>query len=184
MPFCTKNLPVNKLVNRFAPNSEIMKNMSLKRDVSLVNLSNDHHAGLLFSWKLRQGVKYHIEADRIIKYIKYFWAHHFSGHFKEEEEILFAPIKNEEIKKALADHQKIKAFVEKIGVPGMESEENGLLEFAETVDAHIRFEERVLFPHIQEALSEEQLEKIGEQLIHEPFVDVYEDEFWVKSKSL
>jgi hemerythrin-like domain-containing protein len=171
-------------VNRFAANSGIMKKMPLKKDVCLANLSKDHPAGLLFSWKLRQGVKYHIEADRIIKYIKYFWSHHFSGHFKEEEEFLFAPVKNEEVKKALEDHQKIKTFVEKIGVSGMESEENILLEFADTVDAHIRFEEKVLFPHLEESLSDEQLKKIRKQLVHEPFVDQYEDKFWIKSNSL
>ena len=66
----------------------------------------------------------------------------------------------------------------------MEKEEDVLLEFADTVDDHIRFEERVLFPHLQQKLSDAELEKIGGQLVHEPFVDEYEDEFWVKSKSL
>ena len=161
-----------------------MKNKPIKRHVNLLKLSRDHHAGLLFCWKLRQGVKYHIETDRLIKYVKYFWDHHFSGHFKEEEEILFDPLKDLEVEKALADHQKIKTFVEKIGVSGMEREGDNFLELTDTIDDHIRFEERVLFPHLQEALSDEQLEKIGDQLVHEPFVDNYEDEFWVKSKSL
>lgn len=161
-----------------------MENKPLKRNMNLANLSRDHHAGLLFSWKLRQGVKYHIEIERMRKYIKYFWTNHFSGHFKEEEEILFPAIDDQQVQKALADHQKIKTFVEKIDVSGMEKEDDVLLEFADTVDAHIRFEERVLFPHLQEKLSEAQLEKIGGQLLHEPFADGYEDEFWVKSKSL
>lgn len=161
-----------------------MLHKPLKRNKNLVKLSKDHHAGLLFCWKLRQGVKYHIETQRMIKYIKYFWAHHFSGHFKEEEEFLFAAIKDNKVQKALEDHQKIKIFVEKINVPGLENEGNVLLEFADTVGEHIRFEERVLFPHLQEKLSDKQIKKIGEQLVHEPFTDDYEDEFWVKSKSL
>jgi hemerythrin-like domain-containing protein len=162
----------------------VMENKPIKRNTNLLNLSRDHHAGLLFCWKLRQGVKYHIENDRMIKYVKYFWTHHFSGHFKEEEEILFPSVNDQQVQKALADHQKIKTFVEKIDVPGMEKEEDVLLEFADTVDDHIRFEERVFFHHLKEKLSDAELEKIGGQLVHEPFVDEYEDEFWVKSKSL
>lgn len=171
-------------MNRFAGNLGCMEIKPIKRNVSLIKLSRDHHAGLLFCWKLRQGVKYHIKKDRMISYVKYFWANHFSEHFKEEEEILFGPDRSEEVQKALADHQKIKTFFENINDSVLEKEENVLLELADSVDDHIRFEERVLFPHLQEKLSDKQLEKIGSQLVHEPFVDSYEDEFWVKSKSL
>lgn len=161
-----------------------MKNKPLKRNENLVKLSKDHHAGLLFCWKIRQGVKYHIETNRMIKYVKYFWDHHFASHFKEEEEFLFTLLKDKEVQKALDDHQKIKIFVDKIAVSGMENEEDVLLELADVVDDHIRFEERVLFPHLQEQLSDEQLEKVGEQIVNEPLTDNYEDEFWKKSSSL
>ncbi len=161
-----------------------MEKKPLKRNENLVKLSKDHHAGLLFCWKIRQGVKYHIETDRMIKYVKYFWDHHFASHFKEEEQFLFAPLKDKEVQKALDDHQKIKIFVDKIAVSGMESEDDVLLELADTVDDHIRYEERILFPHLQEELSDEQLEKIGEQIVNEPLTDNYEDEFWIKSRSL
>lgn len=105
-------------------------------------------------------------------------------HFREEEEFLFPPVKDAEVQKALDQHQKIKAFVDKVEVPGIESEEHVLLELADTVDAHIRYEERVLFPHLQEQLSDEQLEMIGEQIVEDPLTDNFEDEFWRKSSSL
>jgi iron-sulfur cluster repair protein YtfE (RIC family) len=161
-----------------------MENKPLKRNENFVKLSKDHHAGLLFCWKIRQGVKYHIEPDRLVKYVKYFWNHHFASHFKEEEQYLFTQLKDEEVQKALDDHQKIKIFVDKIAVSGMENEDNVLLELADLVDDHIRYEERILFPHLQEELSDKQLEKIGEQIVAEPLTDNYEDEFWVKSRSL
>ena len=66
----------------------------------------------------------------------------------------------------------------------MESEDDILLELADTVEDHIRYEERVLFPHLQQELSNEQLEIIGEQIVDEPLADNYEDEFWKKSSSL
>ncbi|MDE3183350.1 MAG: hemerythrin domain-containing protein [Bacteroidota bacterium] len=161
-----------------------MENKPLKRNANIVKLSKDHHAGLLFCWKIRQGVKYHIETDRMIKYVKYFWEHHFAKHFKEEEDFLFAPVQDNEVQKALEDHQKIKIFVDKIAISGMEREEGVLLELADTVDDHIRYEERVLFPHLQEKLSDEQLEKIGEQIPDASLADTYEDHFWEKSRSL
>lgn len=161
-----------------------MKNSPLKRDENLLKLSRDHHAGLLFCWKIRQGVKYHVAVERMIEYIKYFWDHHFSTHFKEEEEFLFAEVRDKEVQKALDDHQKIKTFVDQVSISGMENEEDVLLELTDTVDDHIRYEERVLFPHLQEKLSDEQLRLIGEQIVEEPLTDNYEDEFWKKPTSL
>ncbi len=161
-----------------------MKNEPLKRNQNLLKLSRDHHAGLLFCWKIRQGVKYHIETGRMINYVKYFWNHHLATHFKEEEEFLFAPIQDKEVQKALHDHQKIRTFVDKIDVSGMENEDDVLLEFADTVDDHIRYEERILFPHLQEKLSDQQLEMIAGQIVQEPLTDDYKDEFWKKSSSL
>ena len=161
-----------------------MKNKPLKRSESLVKLSKDHHAGLLFCWKLRQGIKYHIEKDRMIKYVKYFWDFHLAAHFKEEEEFLFSPVKDREVQKALDDHQKIKIVVDKIAVPGQDHDEDVLSELADSVDDHIRYEERILFPHLQEKLSREELEKIGEHLMDVPLIDTYEDQFWKRSSSL
>lgn len=161
-----------------------MESKPLERNEKIVKLSRDHHAGLLFCWKIRQGVKFHVEKNRMIRYIKYFWDNHFSTHFREEEEFLFPPVKNDEVQRAIDDHQKIKICIDKIGVAGIEKEEDVLLELADTVDDHIRFEERVLFPHLQEKLSDEELQKIGEQIINPPFVDNFEDQFWVKSPSL
>jgi hemerythrin-like domain-containing protein len=161
-----------------------MERKPIKRNQNIVKLSKDHHASLLFCWKLRQGVKYHSSRDRMIKYVHYFWDHHFSEHFKEEEEFLFAPLNDEVVQKAMDDHQKIKIFIEEIDVEGMESEADILLELADIVEEHVRFEERILFPHLEENLSEEQLETIGQQISNDPLTDNYEDEFWTKQSSL
>jgi hypothetical protein len=84
-------------------------------------------------------VKYHVAVERMIEYIKYFWDHHFATHFKEEEEFLFAQVRDKEVQKALDDHQKIKTFIDQVSVSGMENEEDVLLELADTVDDHIRY---------------------------------------------
>lgn len=162
-----------------------MKNNSEKSSCGSLPFSKDHYAGALFSWKIRQGLKYHVEKQRMLDYINYFWNHYFSGHFKEEEEeLLFGLVKDHQVKKALADHQQIKTVFKKIKKSGLRDGEDILLELSDTIDSHIRFEERVLFPHLCKSLSDKQLKNIAGQLTREPLVDNYQDQFWVKSKSL
>jgi len=162
-----------------------MEKKPIKRNRHIVKLSQDHHASLMFCWKIRQGIKYHAAIERMVKYVQYFWEHHFSEHFKEEEEFLFAPLKNDAaVEKAIDDHQKIKTFVNEITFPGTEDQEDILLELADMVEEHVRYEERILFPHLEKQLSEEQLENIGSQIPDKPLKDTYEDAFWIKPKSL
>ncbi len=161
-----------------------MKKKPIKRNENIVKLSKDHHATLLFCWKIRQGVKQHASTERMIKYAQYFWDHHFSSHFKEEEEFLFEPLKDEKVQKAIDDHQKIKTFINEISFPGTENQEDILLELADMVEEHVRYEERILFPHLENELSEEQLKNISKQISHEPLKDNYEDAFWIKNRSL
>ncbi|MEO6905272.1 MAG: hemerythrin domain-containing protein [Ginsengibacter sp.] len=161
-----------------------MKKKPIKRNENLVKLSKDHHASLLFCWKLRQGIKYHVEIERLLNYVQYFWLHHFSTHFKEEEEFLFKPFKDELAQKAMDDHQKIKNFIDQVSFSEKKYEEDILLELAEMVDQHVRYEERILFPHLEGKLSDEQLKTIGKLISKEPLMDSYGDDFWTKSSSL
>lgn len=156
----------------------------IKRNVNIVKLSQDHHASLLFCWKIRQGIKYHIEFDRLKQYVEYFWNTHFSEHFKEEEQFLFKSFIDENVEKAIEDHHKIKELISKLSyeIPGKRNEL--LSELADTVNQHVRFEERILFPHLEKKLSDEQLEIIGTQINEEPLQDNYHDNFWTKSVSL
>jgi hemerythrin-like domain-containing protein len=128
----------------------------IKRNENIVKLSKDHHASLLFCWKLRQGIKYHVAIGRLIKYVQYFWEHHFSTHFKEEEEFLFKPLKDEVVQKEIDDHEKIKTFIDQVTFSET-GKDDVLLELVELVDQHVRYEERILFPHLEKKLSDAQL---------------------------
>ncbi|HWH62272.1 MAG TPA: hypothetical protein VNS50_03325 [Ginsengibacter sp.] len=51
------------------------------------------------------------------------------------------------------------------------------------VDDHVRYEERQLFPYIERALKDEQLQVIGKKLNAKNasvLKDEFKDEFWVK----
>lgn len=156
----------------------------IKRNENIVKLSRDHHASLLFCWKIRQGIKHHIDVDRMVNYVRYFWTQHFAPHFGEEEAFLFAPLKDDKVQRALDDHKQIKASIETMDRLGIQDREGKLLQLADMVDEHVRYEERILFPHLELSLSDEQLTQIGTQISDEPLLDTYQDAFWKNPSSL
>lgn len=152
----------------------------MKRHQSIVTLSREHHVGLLFCWKIRQAIAKQVPGERIVQYIKYFWHSHLLEHFAEEETILFAMLQDSLVEQAVAEHTRIRLLVEAIlaaDSPG--AEQLGML--SATLDDHIRFEERVLFPHLERELSEEQLDGVRQKLLQSHSADRtdrYSDEFW------
>ena len=149
----------------------------MKRNQNIVALSRDHHFGLLCSWKIKKGMQSKIDFQRIKNYIQHFESHHLRSHFEEEENILF-PNSSEEIRKIIEnDHAKIRELAESLN---HNEDESIFLEFADLLTAHIRFEERVWFPALENTLSEDVWKEIGLALdkIHIAETDDYEDEFW------
>lgn len=156
--------------------------MPIKRNSNIVALSKDHHFGLLFCWKIEQGIKRNIAIDRIKAYVDFFWSKHLMTHFNEEEELLLNTIKDDFCDKAKEDHQTIKDEIDRIHRDEYRGKHH-YLHLAQLLNQHIRFEERVLFPHLELMLSEQQLNEIGYRLnqSHAVFKDDYADEFWAKS---
>ncbi len=161
--------------------------MPIKRNENIVPLSQDHHLSLLFGWKIRQGLKAEIDVNRMIDYVHYFENVHLLPHFKEEEVLLFNPYKeNEFVQKGLHDHEAIKNIIERLYTESNNQKRVDLLNLlADTVEAHVRFEERELFPALENLLDPERLTSVGEALAAshpEKNVDDYGDEFWVIKK--
>lgn len=151
----------------------------IKRSPHLVQLSKEHHSGLLFCWKIRQGLKKNADTERIRKYVQYFWEQDLVAHFREEEEILFVLKDDEKTERALREHVQIKSIIDSLKETGS-ADANRLTALADAVDNHIRYEERELFPYLETKFTEEQLIKIGKELGAQPVHgDGYGDEFWV-----
>lgn len=161
-----------------------MESKPIRRNEHIVKLSKDHHLTLLFCWKIRHGLKFKIEPMRIKKYVQYFWKHHMQPHFQQEETILFAPIKDEAVQRALREHTQIAEQIKNLNT-GVNSVPEQLSSLADMVDNHVRYEERELFPHLEQVLTEDQLNNIGKQLaVHDgqALKDDFADEFWLKEK--
>ena len=152
----------------------------IRRNESIMKLSREHHFSLLFCWKIRNGLKQGAETGRIIQYVHYFRDTHMLPHFKQEEEILFAPVKDNMVQKAIEDHTNILQQVELLEKDGTNIESK-LMNVADTVDNHVRYEERELFPHLENILSNDQLAAIGQQMKEdEDHPDDFADEFWIR----
>ena len=158
-----------------------MEKKPLKRDPNLLQLSRDHHDGLLFCWKLREGVRYGAESARIAPYVQYFWKQHLHHHFDEEEQFLFAEVQDNLVRKAMDDHQEIRHMIAQITADPLPALFTRL---AELLGAHIRFEERQLFPHLEKILGKQELAEIGKKLAlaNESKKDDFPDQFWVMGK--
>ena len=102
-----------------------------------------------------------------------FWKKDTSPRFREEEEILLAvyarygdDLDAEPIQQMVADHARIRGLVmtlieeDRSGEAGMDT----LRKIGERLEAHIRLEERRVFPLVEATLPEEGLEEVGTRL--------------------
>ncbi|HEX4849872.1 MAG TPA: hemerythrin domain-containing protein, partial [Puia sp.] len=89
-----------------------------------------------------------------------FYDRELKYHFKQEEEYVFTLVPPDDPLRVQAenDHKKIHSLVESIKQNGGDIQY--LKEFADLLEAHIRFEERILFNHLQEKMKPEELEEL------------------------
>ncbi|WP_159024111.1 hemerythrin domain-containing protein [Formosa sp. L2A11] len=147
----------------------------LKRHKALQPLSREHHQGLLLSWKIRTGLKKGIEFDRIKTYANWFYKVHLIPHFNMEETHVFSILEEGHTcrQQAIREHKQL----EKLFSLHSNLEDN-LIDIADTLEQHIRFEERILFPEIQKIATETQIKLIEEIHYETDFEDNLTDEFW------
>ena len=147
----------------------------IKRHPALQPLSRDHHFGLLVCWKIRKGLTAQIDPARIKAYVDWFWDSYLSDHFEEEEKYVFPLLGdgNKLAQQALQEHRSIRGLLDK-----KEGMEEVLHSLEETLNAHIRFEERELFNAVQEVATAKQLDEI--EKLHHASIDenAWGDRFW------
>ena len=163
-----------------------MENKPIKRSEYIIALSRDHHAGLLFGWKIKEGLRKNVPLPKILQYINFFWDGHLKGHFREEEALLFDRLDDELSRQGKSEHLMLEQRLQQLNQKEHDAAAD-YLSFAELLTKHIRFEERTLFPHLEASLPEPVLKQVGEFLNAQhgaPFVDNYPDEFWDKGYRL
>ncbi len=157
-----------------------MKPEPIRRNIHLRKLSRDHHHGLLFCWKIREGLKNGVATERMVRYVEYFRASHLEKHFTLEETCLFASLDDPKVDRARSEHKQINELLS--GLSGLsETHQNArLIRITDLLEAHIRYEERELFPFFEKTLDDQQLETMESAMNSGtiPEKDDFEDAFW------
>ena len=147
----------------------------IKRASELKPFSHDHHHGLLLCWKIKTGMAKNVELKRIKEYVDWFYQNHLQEHFELEEKYIFSILEtgNEHIQQALKEHKRLNHLFE-----ASSDLETNLKCIEKELEAHIRFEERILFAEIQKSATKEQLETIEEVHSKEAFLENEDANFW------
>jgi iron-sulfur cluster repair protein YtfE (RIC family) len=133
-----------------------------RRHESLIPLSREHHYGLLVCLRIHRGLENH-ETDldwlreRADKAIRFFESD-LKTHFEAEEAIVFPAMSGivearPTVEQLLDEHRSLARLADRMRqAVGVELSPL-LREFADLLEAHIRKEERVLFPCYEENIS-------------------------------
>lgn len=155
----------------------------IKRSEQLAPLSREHHDGLLFAWKIRQGIANHAALEQMRNYAMWFWRNHIKPHFYQEEKILlsYIPEDNPLRNRLVDEHEHIRELI--LGLDD-EADKRTLTILCDLLDKHIRFEERELFVYLESHLGPDKLNEIHTLLEKHPVKcdTEWKDEFWVKKK--
>jgi hypothetical protein len=142
----------------------------MKRDPSLVPLSREHHKGLMMSLRIERELP---DADaeglrRLYSDLIAFWAAGLLPHFRTENECLLARLvrhvarDDSLVRRTQDDHLSIEALVVTMrDTTDLDERRDALRRFGETLRAHIRWEEEVLFAETERRLTPGELTSLG-----------------------
>jgi iron-sulfur cluster repair protein YtfE (RIC family) len=136
----------------------------MKRSEALALLSRDHHQGLFVALHLRRADT--DTAAQAREAFLSFFEREGARHFRAEEEVLLpAYARHGEpdepaVVRVLVEHVDLRRRAQDLA-GGAEWDVAELRELGERLEGHIRHEERVLFPMIEEALPSEELERLA-----------------------
>jgi hypothetical protein len=132
----------------------------MKRSDALAPLSRDHHQALETALRLRRATDDTLGAA--LERLSAFWASVGRRHFEIEEELLLPALSDqrwtamaERVRSEHADIRRRAAALER------EATVEAARELGERLNAHVRFEERELFAHLEAALDTTELERLG-----------------------
>ncbi len=136
----------------------------MKRNEALRQLSRDHHRALEVALKLRRSTA--AEAQQATSEFLEFWRDHGALHFRVEEDVLLPGASSHvdptdpAMVRVLTDHIQIRRRARELGA-GADAGAAQLNALGEMLSDHVRHEERVLFPMIEAALPEDELDRLA-----------------------
>ncbi len=144
----------------------------MKRHAALVPLSRQHHDGLALCVFIRRDLGAGAEAavaERLRQQALDLWDLELRGHFAVEEEVLFNAVRDKvpdpgAVDRLIREHAEIGDLMASLRSASGSNLAGMLRSLGERLDAHIRFEERVLFEAVQATVGEELLVDLGRRI--------------------
>lgn len=139
----------------------------MKRHEALAPLSRDHHSSLILAQLLKKNAPMYRDLPDNAKdkaaYAEQQFEKHIKKHFAQEEVMLdkVKAVHNEIDELAIeikSEHQVLRELFESLG--GSPDTDEKLDNLGNKLESHIRKEERVLFPLLQQYCTEENLQEI------------------------
>ena len=141
----------------------------MKRHSSLQPLSREHHRALLFWRELDKqlsnpngtGLRSAAAA------LQHYWNSRLSSQLAEEEQLLLNLLSGDLRSRLFAEHDTLRSLFCSLDNQldsGGPFARDDLATLAATLRAHIRWEERVLFPYLEAHVSPEELPSLGDRL--------------------
>jgi hemerythrin-like domain-containing protein len=142
----------------------------MKRHPALIPLSRDHHDGLVQALRLRRAARDGDAAARLVAASEFveFFRNEERVHLRDEEEVLFPLLLRRVssqpalLREARVQHVQLEGFARKldIAVAAGSVDREPLDAAGELLAAHIRLEERQLFPLIEELVPDDELRRL------------------------
>ena len=142
----------------------------MKRHPALIPLSRDHHNGLVQALRLRRAARDGDAAARLVAASEFveFFRNEERVHLRDEEEKLFPLLLRRVssqpalLREARVQHVQLEGFARTldIAVAAGSVDREPLDAAGELLDAHIRLEERQLFPLIEELVPDDELRRL------------------------
>jgi iron-sulfur cluster repair protein YtfE (RIC family) len=140
-----------------------MKHPPLKRHLSLQPLSRDHYGGLVQSQQLLRAAEQEPEERKqAITGFLNAWQEEISLHFRDEERLLEPLMSEPDIRRLRDDHAELRVMAAEAPAIMLEDEPDPqwLTRLGQTLHDHIRWEERALFPAIEQTATQSQLQAL------------------------
>jgi hemerythrin-like domain-containing protein len=138
----------------------------MKRDPALTDLSRDHHQALFRAMRMKRATE--DDVDDVRDDVLAFWSDHGAQHFRIEEEILLPAFAtrsdpgSEAVVTVLVDHVWIRERMDRLAQDELDLA--AVRELGARLEQHVRHEERVLFPLIEEALERDALATLAQRI--------------------
>jgi len=137
----------------------------LKRSEYLYPLSWQHHDLLMAVLLVKKGIRNNTSPELLSSFIIHVWDTILSKHIQMEEDAFYFsvghPTLGDYFQRVTEEHQQLRSILRNLQE---DKSIESITAFNEMLEQHIRFEERVFFPALQEHVTKEKMNAMGQAL--------------------